>query len=88
MMVFKITAESVSSYYAIENYFLLFCIFSKISLLTSGKDALSYTRRDKERPPALFCFDQAKCLPSRGGEYVRTYVRTQVPEPASLYFAL
>ena len=43
MMVFKITAESVSSYYAIENYFLLFCIFSKISLLTSGKDALSYT---------------------------------------------
>ena len=43
MMVFKITAESASSYYAVENYFLLFCIFSKISLLTSGKDALSYT---------------------------------------------
>ena len=30
--------------------------------------------RDKERPPTLFCFDQAMCLPSRAGEYVRSYV--------------
>ena len=30
--------------------------------------------RDKERPPTLFCLDQAMCLPSRAGEYVRSYV--------------